>query len=279
MISITDVEITVYGSGIEIDVQTCIGSRRSCPRFGQRIIDTRLHRTVESGRAIFFHDEIDDAGRTLGAKFSRWIRDEFDFFNRSCRHLLEHLSAVFGVQSGRFAVDPNLYIFGVTERDISLLIHIDRRDILQHIGNRSAGRSDILVHGKYFLIEFKPHGTTLCYHFYISQHLRILLEGNSSDSKGFACYGDVFSLLTISHERDDERILSVGYLDGKIALFIGNRTGDEVITLHDTDVRKVDRLFRTGINHFSGQLRREGADGAGQEQECVNNLFHPCVLF
>ena len=88
----------------------------------------------------------------------------------------------------------------------------------------------------------------------------------------------VMVLLDIPHERDEERVLSVLEFERELTFLIRNSSGDEVVTLFGTDVGKVNRLFGTGVNHFTGQLCREGADGESQKHQYINNLFHPCLF-
>ena len=152
MIAVSDVEITVHRTGIEVDVKAGICSGRNVPRGRQRIVDTRLYRTVVTRRTVFFHHQVDDTRGTFRTEFGAGVGDQFNLLDRSCRHLFEDLSAVLAAQSGRTTVDPYLHVIVAAQGDIAFLIDIDGRDVLQHIGHRGTCRSDVLIDGEHFLV-------------------------------------------------------------------------------------------------------------------------------
>ena len=94
VIAVTDVEIAVHNTGVEIDIKAHVCTRRSIPRLGKRVVDTGLYGTVITCGTIFLHDQIDDTRSALRTVFGRGIGDQLDLLDRSGRHLLEYLSAV-----------------------------------------------------------------------------------------------------------------------------------------------------------------------------------------
>ena len=176
METVTGVEITIYRTGVEVDVKACVRSGWHGPRLCQAVLDACIDRTVVTGLAVLFHDEVDDTGGTFGRVFSRWVSDELNLLYALCGHLTEDIRSVVAIETGGLAVNPDLYILGVTQGDITLLIHIDGRYILQHIRYACAGRSDVVTYGKDLLIQLKAHGRALSYDFYLFKVLRVLFE-------------------------------------------------------------------------------------------------------
>ena len=200
VIAVTDVEIAVHNTGVEIDIKAHVSTRRGIPRLGKRVVDTGLYGTVITCGTIFLHDQIDDTRCSFGAVFGRGIGDQLDLLDRSGRHLLEYLSAVLGIESSRFAVDPDLYIFGVTQGDVSFLIDIHGRDVLQDLRDAGSCRSDILIYGEYFLVQFKTHGAALRHHFYVLKRLCIFFERNTSHVHRHSGNFDGLALLAVTHK-------------------------------------------------------------------------------
>ena len=176
METVTGVEITVNRTGVEVDVKACVRSGWHGPRLCQAVLNSGVHRTVVTGFAVLFHDEVDDTGGAFGRVFSGRVGDELNLLDALCGHLTENIRAVIAIESGGLAVNPYLYVLGVTQGDITLLIHIDGWDILQHIRYACAGRSDVVTYGKDFLIQLKAHGRALSYDFYLFEVLRVLFE-------------------------------------------------------------------------------------------------------
>ena len=228
MIAVADVEIAVHRTCIEIDVKTEVRSGWHVPWRCQRIVQTGLYRSVIACRAVFFHHQVDNSGCTFGTELGGRVGDHFDLLDRSGRHLLQHLSAVLGVESGGLAVNPDLHIFTVAQRDRAFLIHIDGRNVLQHVGHGRTGRSDILIDGEDFLVQFKTHRTALSHYLHFAQCLCVFFELDAPDIKRFAGYGDLSPLFAIAHEGNDDGITSVREFQRECARRVGDRTGHQL---------------------------------------------------
>ena len=113
------------------------------------------------------------------------------------------------------------------------------------------------------------------YHFHILQRLRIFFERNSTYVEWFSCYRDLFALLAISHERDDQRILAVLDVDREVSICIRDCTCNEVLALHNADVRKVNRFLCPEINRLTRYFCGKKADGEHQKDRNTNDFFHP----
>ena len=209
VVAVSDVEIAVYRTGVEVDVKTYVGAGRHVPWRCQGIVDTGAYGAVETRRAVAFHHQVDDTRRTFRTVFGGRIGDDFYLLNRSGRHLLEHLTAVVAVQSGRLTVDPDLHVLAVTQTDISFLIHFHRRDVLQHVRYRCTRRCDVLIHGEHFLIELEAHRTTLSDDLDVLQHLAVLAQRKAHLYR-FAGYRHFAFLLAVAHKRHHERVRAVG---------------------------------------------------------------------
>ena len=84
---------------------------------------------------VFFQYEVDDTGSTFRVEFGGWIGDNFYRFYATGRHLFQNLSTVIFGEAARFTVYPNLYATAVTERNVTFVIDLYRRDVLKHFGS------------------------------------------------------------------------------------------------------------------------------------------------
>ena len=146
------------------------------------------------------------------------------------------------------------------------MVYIDGRDVLQYVGDRSARRRDVLVHGEHFLVQFETHGRALSDYFHFVQRLSVFFELDTAEVDLFAGHCDLATLLTVTHERDDDRVRAVGYVDTETTRLIGNRSGDQTLALHHADVREVNRFLRAEVNHFTGHLCRKRAERKDQKR-------------
>ena len=227
VIAVADVEITVHRPCVEVDIKAHVTSRRGCPGFGESIVDSRLHGTVVARCAVFLHDEVDDTGCAFGREFRRRVGNDLYLLDGAGRHLLQYLTAVLGVEARRLAVDPDLYIFAVSQTDGSFLINIDGRDVLQDVRDRRTSRSDVLIDGEDLLVEFKAHGAALSYDLDILQNLAVFLERYTSHVQRLAGYRNLLAALLIAHERNNQHVFAVLDFDGEVSLLVGHGSRDE----------------------------------------------------
>ena len=294
VVTVAHIEITVNRTGIEVDIKAHIGSGRSGPRRSKRIVDSCLYGAVETGFTVFLHDQVDNSGSSFRGILGTWIGDDFYLFNRACGHLLQYLTAVLAVQACRLAVNPYFHVFGVAERDVSFLVNIYGRNIFQHFTHTGTCRSNILVHGEYFLIQLKAHGAVLPDHFHVLQHAGIFFEGDTTYVNRLTGNGHFAALVAVTHERYNKYILAVCQLYAKLTLFVRYRSCYRCLiklwllsfrkirhfafrhfsgrhTWHlsfrrvqHAHIGKVYWLFCAGVNHFSGHTissQKPSADG------------------
>ena len=265
MIPVSDIEITVHRTRIEIDVKAHIRAGRYVPGCRQGIIQTRLHRAVIARLTVFLHHQVNDAGCSFGRKLSRRVGDQLNLLNRSRRHLLQHLRTVLAVQSGRFTVDPDLHVLAVTQTDVTFLIHVHRRDVLQHVRHTCTRRCDVLIHREHFLVQLKTHRAALSDHLHVLQHLRVLTQRNTTDVHRLTGNHQLFLLLRITHERHHQRVVAVLELECELTRLIRDRTRDQIITLHHAYIREINRLLRAEVHDLTCYFNRIRANRNDQQ--------------
>ena len=166
---------------------------------------------------------------------------------------MQDLRPVFGCQTCRLAVDPYLHILGVTQTDRTLLIHLHRWNILQHLTHTRSGGRYTLIHREHFLIQLKPHCTTLPYNLNLLQSPRIFLQINLTQTHLLTRQVDTEYLVDISHETDRNLVIAGLNLavEPEHTILIGRRSIQRNVfpfTIHN-HVGIIQRLLRTGIEH------------------------------
>lgn len=152
VVAVGGVEIAIPFAHIEVER----GTEFATDAVGMCVVvKSTVHAAVETRLTLFFEDDVDDAGRTFGRVFGGRVGDDFDGLDVFRWHLLQHLRAVFLVQSRGFAVDPNLDRRGVAEGDFSIGVHLDGRNALEHFGRVTAGSGYALVHREDFFVDFE----------------------------------------------------------------------------------------------------------------------------
>ena len=154
------IALTKTGIDVKIDFGTAvieIGAGIAAHLVNNLVIDAAGYTAEETATTVFFQNDIDDAGRTLGAVFGAGVVDDLHPFDALGWNLLQYLSSVVAGQSAGLSVDPHLHTAVATERDFAFGADFYRRDILEQVTGRTACRRQYLVDGKRLAVHFEFH--------------------------------------------------------------------------------------------------------------------------
>ena len=171
--AVAHIEEGIQLATVIVDVETCLCTL-AC-------VGTCLYGTEVACLAVFFQHNVDDACRTFCGEFGRRIVDDLNALDALSGQLLQDLRLIVAGQTTCLTIDPNLYTAVAAQGDITFLVNLYRRDILQHVGSRAAGIADLLVHIERLAVNLQFHLLTLSRHRYFFQLMGIFRQEKGSE--------------------------------------------------------------------------------------------------
>ena len=139
-------------------------------------VSSHLQRAVISRLAVFLQHDINNAGTSLGREFCRRIVYHLYSLDALGRQLLQYLGTVVGGQSAYLSVYPHLHALVSAQRDVSIVVNLHRRNVLQHVACRATGIGYLLVHVERLTVNLQSHRRLLSCHGDFLEHRGIFLQ-------------------------------------------------------------------------------------------------------
>ena len=217
--AIADVGVAVPFRRVIVDVETRVAAASR--------VDSGLHTAVIARFQVFFHHDVDDAGRAFRREFRRRIVDDFDALDALGRQLLQDLRTVVGGQAARLAVDPNFDARIAAQRDVAVVIDLDRRDVFQRLRCRLPRIRDELRHVERLAIDLQLHRRPLARHRHFLQLLRVFRKVDDAEILRAVAVAErkLSRDRLVADIRDFQRVITrCKAVNRKIAFGVGNRT-------------------------------------------------------
>ena len=217
--AIADVGVAVPFRRIIVDVETRVGTASR--------VGTDLHTAVIAWFQVFLHHNVDDAGRAFRREFRRRIVDDLDALDALGRQLLQNLGTVVSGQTARLAVDPNFDARIAAQRDVAVVIDLDRRDVFQRLRSRLTRIRDELRHVERLAIDLQLHRRPLARHRHFLQLFRVFRKVDDTEILRSVAFAErkLSRDRLVANIRDFQRVTTrCKAVNRKIAFGVGNRT-------------------------------------------------------